>query len=273
VGSNPTLSASKFRISNCGFGKPVTNNYWEKFEIRNPQFEILQGEVQEWLNWQHWKCCERETVPWVRIPPSPPVNFGFRLAKCEFGNPRRKRKLMKLRLFEKLIMPGVLSTFVLTIVAGQSHVSRQRIKLASICGNPMIACTTTAIFQPNDLPFRVPKDAVIIDTVPFYAIILRSTAASADNCDVIIPETDRRAAQALFPDHKVFSSRCTDPENLRYMDMSKQKSSNLSDTYRIMAVYAGTSLPEAKRFLETVKATGKFPGANLRRMSTGYNGT
>jgi hypothetical protein len=30
------------------------------------------GEVQEWLNWQHWKCCERETVPWVRIPPSPP---------------------------------------------------------------------------------------------------------------------------------------------------------------------------------------------------------
>src|SRR3982750_3030940 len=30
------------------------------------------GEVQEWLNWQHWKCCVRETVPWVRIPPSPP---------------------------------------------------------------------------------------------------------------------------------------------------------------------------------------------------------
>src|SRR5882724_6614433 len=33
---------------------------------------LLFGEVQEWLNWQHWKCCERETVPWVRIPPSPP---------------------------------------------------------------------------------------------------------------------------------------------------------------------------------------------------------
>ena len=24
------------------------------------------------MNWQHWKCCERGTVPWVRIPPSPP---------------------------------------------------------------------------------------------------------------------------------------------------------------------------------------------------------
>ena len=36
-------------------------------------FILALGEVQEWLNWQHWKCCERETVPWVRIPPSPPV--------------------------------------------------------------------------------------------------------------------------------------------------------------------------------------------------------
>jgi hypothetical protein len=34
--------------------------------------DLHDGEVQEWLNWQHWKCCERETVPWVRIPPSPP---------------------------------------------------------------------------------------------------------------------------------------------------------------------------------------------------------
>ena len=44
-------------------------------------FVFSLGEVQEWLNWQHWKCCERETVPWVRIPPSPPVHFrgGFPL--------------------------------------------------------------------------------------------------------------------------------------------------------------------------------------------------
>jgi hypothetical protein len=38
-------------------------------------FILAFGEVQEWLNWQHWKCCERETVPWVRIPPSPPVHL------------------------------------------------------------------------------------------------------------------------------------------------------------------------------------------------------
>ncbi|HAF14727.1 MAG TPA: hypothetical protein DCK99_13735, partial [Blastocatellia bacterium] len=66
-------------------------------------------------------------------------------------------------------------------------------------------------------------------------------------------------------DHKVFSSRCADPENLFY--------TNVSEKHRIMAVYAGTTPAEAKRVLDAVKATGKFPGANLRRMRTGFNGT
>ena len=47
-----------------------------------------RGEVQEWLNWQHWKCCVRETVPWVRIPPSPPdqsavASFQFSVSSCQ----------------------------------------------------------------------------------------------------------------------------------------------------------------------------------------------
>jgi hypothetical protein len=40
-----------------------------------------------------------------------------------------------------------------------------------------------------------------------------------------------------------------------------------------MAVYAGATPSEAKRILATIKATGKFPGANIRRMRTGFNGT
>ena len=65
VGSNPTLSASRFWILDFRLqnnGSPLES------KIQNPK----SGEVQEWLNWQHWKCCVRETVPWVRIPPSPP---------------------------------------------------------------------------------------------------------------------------------------------------------------------------------------------------------
>jgi hypothetical protein len=136
-----------------------------------------------------------------------------------------------------------------------------------------VACKTTATFHANDLPFRVAKNEVIIDTVPFYAIILQSVVGSPDRCDDFIPESERLAAQALFPDHKVFSSRCTDPDNSRYEEVTARKITSLSDTHRIMAVYAGASQAEAKQFLEKVKATGKYPGANIRRLRTGFNGT
>jgi hypothetical protein len=148
----------------------------------------------------------------------------------------------------------------------QSHVAnRARARKASICGNPLVACKTTATFQPNDLPFRVPAHAVIFDTELFYAVILKSVSVTNDDCDVFIPEAERLRTQALFPDHKVFTSRCADPENLFY--------TNVSEKHRIMAVYAGTTLAEARRFLDVVKATGKFPGANVRSMRTGFNGT
>ena len=109
-------------------------------------------------------------------------------------------------------------------------------------------------------PFRV-----IIDTDPFYVVILKSMPAANDSCDVFIPETERLAAQALFPDRKVFASRCAEPGELFY--------TNVSENQRMMAVYAGSTLAEGKRVLALVRATGKFPGANLRRIRTGFNGT
>jgi hypothetical protein len=184
----------------------------------------------------------------------------------------RRLMMMGLRIWVVVVAFGFMAGNAVSDSRAQSH-ARVSPKQASICGNPMIACRTTATFQSNDLPFRVPKDAVIIDTVPFYAIILQSAAAKSDRCDDFIPESDRLAAQALFPDHKVFSSRCTDPENSRYEDVTTRKITNLSDTNRIMAVYAGLSSAESKQFLEKVRATGKFPGANLRRLRTGFNGT
>ena len=142
-----------------------------------------------------------------------------------------------------------------------------------ICGNPKVSCKTSATFQSNDLPFQVGRDMVIVDTVPFYAIILKSAAVKDDNCDVFIPESDRLAAQELFPENKVFSSRCIDPENLFYEDAGTRKPRILSETHRIMAVYGGKTLSEAKKLLEAVKATGKYPGANIRHLRTGFNGT
>ena len=111
----------------------------------------------------------------------------------------------------------------------------------------------------------MPQSAVIYDTDLFYAVILRSVPSPAENCDNYIPEPDRLSAQILFPNNKVFTSRCAVPGQVSY--------SNTSAKAQFMAVYAGMSLAEANRMLASVKATGKFPGANIRRMRAMVNGT
>ena len=111
----------------------------------------------------------------------------------------------------------------------------------------------------------MPQRAVIYDTDLFYAVILRSVPSPADNCDNYIPEPDRLAAQILFPNNKVFTSRCAEPGQV--------SASNMSAKAQFMAVYAGLTLAEANRMLTVVKASGKFPDANLRRMRAMVNGT
>ncbi len=141
---------------------------------------------------------------------------------------------------------------------------RGRAQHATICSNPNEKCRTSVQFEPYDLPFRVPKNAVIYDTENFYAIILKSVRAK-DDCSAFIPESERLEAQALFPDRKVFASRCADAGTLFYTGINPDQ--------QFMAVYAGATRDEAARVLASVKATGKFMGANIRRMQTGFNGT
>lgn len=135
----------------------------------------------------------------------------------------------------------------------------------TVCGNPNAACPSAATFEPHDLQFRVPRNAVIWETELFYAVILKSMNASDENCDAHIPESERVAAQTLFPDRKVFASRCVEPGTLYY--------TNTRANSRMMAVYAGRTLAEANRVLAAAKAMGKYPGANIRRMRAGFNGT
>ena len=142
---------------------------------------------------------------------------------------------------------------------------RRPVKHNSVCGDPSVRCKTSATFEPYALPFRLPKNAVIYDTDLFYAVMLKSIRVAEDNCTVFVPERERLAAQALFPDHKVFSSRCVEPGDLSY--------TNTNPNQRFMAVYAGMTLAEANQMLGAVKATGKFPGATIRRMRAEMNGT
>jgi hypothetical protein len=169
--------------------------------------------------------------------------------------------MIKSKVFWMVIAAATVVVFIFGAVSAQ----RKTTKRLTVCGNPKLACPSQATFEPYDLPFRVPRNAVIWESEFFYAVILKSINAPDDNCDVRISESERLAAQQLFPDRKVFASRCTDAGTLFY--------TNTRANTRLLAVYAGSTLAEANRTLAAVKATGKFPGANVRRMRAGFNGT
>jgi hypothetical protein len=121
---------------------------------------------------------------------------------------------------------------------------------------PKIACQG---FKPHELCFERPRDGLARTeylSEPFYAVILKTTEPCA------VAEEERLQAQALFPRSKVFSMRfqCDDniEENITY--------TNVDAKFGFLAVHAGTTLEEAKKRLAEVNATGRFPGANIRKM-------
>jgi len=130
-----------------------------------------------------------------------------------------------------------------------------------VCGDPARAC---AGFQENDLSFSLPKDGKAHDetrSAPFFAVILRT----AERCS--IKEAEQKEAQALFPRNKVFYVRfeCDDnvENNVSYTNVNKK--------FAFLAVYAGEERAAAEQLLAKVKASGRFPGANLRRMQAVFN--
>ncbi|MFL6332286.1 MAG: hypothetical protein ACJ754_02985 [Pyrinomonadaceae bacterium] len=168
----------------------------------------------------------------------------------------------------KVLLLCVVSSALLVSGAGASAQRRRAApRLAAVCGDPAVRCRTTVEFQPYQLPFVVPANGVIWETDKFYAVILKSVRdeSNGGDCNVLIPEAEREAAQALFPHHKVFASRCTEAGDLFYLGVAEKT--------QFMAVYAGRTRAEGLALLEKVKAAGRYPGANLRRLSSGFNGT
>ena len=167
----------------------------------------------------------------------------------------------------KVFLTVITAATAVLIFVSAADAQRRTTGRLTVCGNPNTACRTSAVFDPHDLQFRVPQNAnaVIWETELFYAVVLKSMNASDENCDAHIPESERLAAQTLFPDRKVFASRCVEPGTLYY--------TNTRANTRLMAVYAGPTLAEANRVLAAVKAMGKFSGAYVKRMRAGFNGT
>jgi len=126
----------------------------------------------------------------------------------------------------------------------------------AVCADPAKPC---AGFKPHDLSFALPRDGVPraeVRSAPFFAVILVSGAPCR------VTERERAEAQALFPEAKVFSARfeCDgDVENnVTY--------TNVDPKAGFLAVHAGSDRAAADAMLARVKATGRFQGANVRRM-------
>ena len=149
--------------------------------------------------------------------------------------------------------------------------AQKKTKFARICGNPNVRCRTGDVtFQDYEIPFEMPKgNSVIVDSESFYAVILKSVKLPTDgDCENVFSESERLKIQEIFPDNKVFALKCLDAGSLYYTS-----NPNIADDVHFIAVFAGTGSTEAKQFLKTVQATGKFKGAYLRRMQAGINGT
>ena len=124
--------------------------------------------------------------------------------------------------------------------------------------DPAASCSDR-FSKAHELCFEKPQDGVARAeylSEPFYAIILRS----AERCT--ITEEERANTQRAFPKAKVFSTRfeCEDDgeENIAY--------TNVNERFAFLALYAGLTQQEANATLLEVKQSGRFPGANVRKM-------
>ncbi len=162
---------------------------------------------------------------------------------------------------------------IMICVAIPLSVNAQRkntiVKLGKICGNPKLKCRTgDVVFQAHEIPFELysSRNTVIVESEPFYAIVLKTVKLTPKiNCENAISEKERLEIQKLFSDHKVFALKCSDAGDLYY--------TNIANNVNFIAVYAGKTLNEAKFFLKTVQANGRFKSANIRKTQASINGT
>lgn len=150
--------------------------------------------------------------------------------------------------------PRVLSALACALLLASAEAAAQR--AGTVCAEPSRPCRG---FRAHDLSFVLPAGAAAraeARSEPFFAVILRS----GPRCS--LPERERAAAQALFPRRKVFSQRFEcgdDPENnVTY--------THVNAAAGFLAVFAGRTRAQADAVLAAVRASGRFPGANLRRM-------
>lgn len=141
-----------------------------------------------------------------------------------------------------------------------------------ICGHPsdMTCLGSKRSFQPENLSFVLPVNLIWqrnYYSPRYYAVLLDSRKATPvdgpdDPCGGYFMESERLAVQRIFPANKAFASRvgCGYLTGISY--------TNFNYDYNFVALYAGTTLSEARELLARIRATRRFPNANIRQMRT-----
>jgi hypothetical protein len=189
--------------------------------------------------------------------------------------------------------------FVLTVIQAFPEISRAQsdeIEIQTkgkVCPNPAAPCVKIInkgvktypngvdtviskgnnIFEAADLSFKLPAKLTWqrnYYSANFYAIVLKikpavanKNRASVSVCEQgYYSEEERKAVQKMFPANKVFASRngCAG----YYFGYTNAYEEN--ELMEYMAVYAGKTEAEAKRFLKKVRAEKEFAVANYRKM-------
>ena len=151
-----------------------------------------------------------------------------------------------LRLRRALLLIGLLTIGGVLPVAAQQEKATLKINPAPDCGLNDICFESTAGDPSGETEF----------SRYFYVVVLKTT----ERCGTTEPE--RQKAKKLFPKNKAFSVKppCEDElsNNAGYEGIGEPG-------FGYVAVYAGKTKAEGQKFLQTVKAAKKYPGANLRK--------
>jgi hypothetical protein len=157
----------------------------------------------------------------------------------------------------------ILAIGLLAILLAPADAQR-RSRTGKVCGNPNLPCKSRNSFEVYELPFETGRNVAVMNSEMFYAAMLESRKIKpTENCENAFSEQRRRDVQKMFPTNKVFVLKCFEP-GLNYY-------TNVANDVGFLGIFAGRTKSESAAFLKTVQS--KFPGATLRRMQAGINGT
>ena len=87
---------------------------------------------------------------------------------------RSTNRMRNFKILSAIFGLGIVLSFSCATVLGQA----KRAATGQVCGDPTAKCAAAKNFQPFDLPFETGANWVIVQSKPFYGIVLKSVKVS-----------------------------------------------------------------------------------------------